>query len=353
MSLKIGIVGLPNVGKSTLFHALTKKKVGIENYPFCTIDPNIGIVEVPDERLDRLATIYKPTKVLPTIIEFVDIAGIVKGASKGEGLGNKFLSHIREVDAIIEVVRHFEDKNIAHVAGKIQPESDKETIDTEFALADLETVEKRLDKLKTQIKSIKDKVTFQTIEILEKLQASLSDAKPARLLDFTDDEKKIIKGFNLFTIKPLLYVNNIDEKEIGLVPETDKSINICAKLESDLSELSNNEIKEYLAEAGIKQTGLDKLIKVSYKLLGLITFLTAGPKECRAWTIKNGTKAPQAAGVIHGDFEKGFIRVEVIGWQDFLKCEGEQDAREKGLLKTEGKEYIMKDGDICHFLFNA
>lgn len=353
MSLQIGIVGLPNVGKSTLFQALTKKQVAAENYPFCTIDPNIGVVEVPDERLTKLAEVSKSEKVLPTTIEFVDIAGIVQGASKGEGLGNKFLSHIRDVDAIIEVVRHFEDNNIIHVNGKVAPESDKETIDTELALADLETVTKRLQRLESEAKGNREAKLLQTINILKKIEAELAAGRPARTIELDKEENKLIKDLNLLTRKPLLYVNNIDEKEIGNIPETDTSINICAKLESDLTSLSDQEVKEYLASAGISQTGLDKLIIASYKLLDLITFLTSGPKESRAWTIKRGIKAPQAAGVIHGDFEKGFIRVEVIDWQDFIKYNGETLAKEKGAMRLEGKEYVMRDGDTCYFRFST
>jgi len=353
MSLQIGIVGLPNVGKSTLFQALTKKQVAAENYPFCTIDPNVGIVEVPDERLTKLAAISKSIKVLPTTIEFVDIAGIVEGASKGEGLGNKFLSHIREVDAIIEVVRHFEDDNIIHVNNKVAPESDKATIDTELALADLETVSKRLSKLESEAKGNREANLLQTIAILKKIEGVLSEGVPARTIELDKDENKLIKDLNLLTRKPLLYINNIDEKEIGSVPETDTSINICAKLEADLTTLSDEEVKEYLIAAGIKQTGLDKLILASYKLLDLITFLTSGPQESRAWTIKRGTKAPQAAGVIHGDFEKGFIRVEVINWQDFVKYNGEQGVKDEGLMRLEGKDYTMQDGDTCYFRFNT
>jgi len=353
MSLQIGIVGLPNVGKSTLFQALTKKQVAAENYPFCTIDPNVGVVEVPDERLAKLAETSKSEKIIPTTIEFVDIAGIVKGASQGEGLGNKFLSHIREVDAIVEVIRHFEDNNIIHVNGKIEPESDKETINTELALADLETVSKRLNKLENEAKGNSEASLLQTIEILKKIQTVLEKGEPARKIDLTQDEEKLIKGFNLLTRKPLLYVNNIDEKEIGLVPETDTSINICAKLEADLTTLSEQEVKEYLQGANIPQTGLDKLIISSYKLLDLITFLTSGPKESRAWTVKRGTKAPQAAGVIHGDFAKAFIRVEVINWEDFVEYKGEQGVKEKGLMRLEGKEYIIQDGDTCYFRTNV
>jgi len=353
MSLQIGIVGLPNVGKSTLFQALTKKQVAAENYPFCTIDPNVGVVEVPDPRLETLAKLSNSAKILPTTIEFVDIAGLVAGASKGEGLGNKFLSHIRDVDAIVEVVRHFEDDNITHVAGKIEPESDKETIDTELALADLETVEKRLKKLESEAKGNRELKLLQTIEALKKLLAVLSEGKPARIVDLDDDEKLLIKGMSLLTRKPLLYINNIDEHEIGNIPETVQSLSICAKLESDLVSLSTAEVKEYLESVGIKETGLDKLIVASYKLLELLTFFTSGPIESRAWTVKRGAKAPQAAGVIHTDFEKGFIRSETISYNDFVACGGELGAKEKGLMRLEGKEYEMQDGDVCHFRFSV
>jgi ribosome-binding ATPase len=353
MSLQIGIVGLPNVGKSTLFQALTKKQVAAENYPFCTIDPNIGVVEVPDERLTKLAEVSKSEKVLPTTIEFVDIAGIVEGASKGEGLGNKFLAHIREVDAIIEVVRHFEDDNIIHVNGKVEPESDKATIDTELALADLETITKRLKKLESEARGNREASLLQTIDVIKKIEAVLAEGKPARNVELDQDEAKLIKDLNLLTRKPLLYVNNIDEKEIGNIPETTTSINICAKLEADLASMSEDEIKEYLGTVGIERTGLDKLILSSYKLLNLITFLTSGPKESRAWTIERGTKAPQAAGAIHGDFEKGFIRVEITDWKDFIEQGGEQGAKDKGLMRLEGKDYTMQNGDVCYFRFNV
>ncbi|MFH1668196.1 MAG: redox-regulated ATPase YchF [Candidatus Komeilibacteria bacterium] len=353
MSLQIGIVGLPNVGKSTLFQALTKKQVAAENYPFCTIDPNVGVVEVPDPRLETLAKLSNSAKMLPTTIEFVDIAGLVAGASKGEGLGNKFLSHIRDVDAIVEVVRHFEDNNITHVAGKIEPESDKATIDTELALADLETVEKRLKKLESEAKGNRELKLLQTIAALKKIHIVLAEGKPARIVDLDDDEKLLIKGMSLLTRKPLLYVNNIDEHEIGNIPETDQSLSICAKLESDLVSLSTAEVKEYLESVGIKETGLDKLIVASYKLLDLLTFFTSGPIESRAWTVKRGAKAPQAAGVIHTDFEKGFIRSETISYADFVACGGEQGAKDKGLMRLEGKEYEMQDGDVCHFRFSV
>lgn len=353
MALQIGIVGLPNVGKSTLFQALTKKQVAAENYPFCTIDPNVGVVEVPDERLQQLSHVSNSEKTLPTTIEFVDIAGLVAGANKGEGLGNKFLSHIREVDAIIEVVRHFEDNNIIHVNNKIAPEDDKAVIDTELALADLATVEKRLAALKNQAKGNSDKKLLTSITVTEKIQTVLSEGRPARILDLTKEELASIKELSLLTLKPLLYINNVDEKELGSVPETDNSLNICARLEADLADLPDDEVKEYLQAAGVNATGLDKLIISSYKLLNLLTFFTSGPKESRAWTVKQGATAPEAAGVIHTDFAKGFIRAEVINWQDFVDCNGENGAKDKGLLRLEGKDYVMQDGDVCHFRFSV
>lgn len=353
MSLKIGIVGLPNVGKSTLFKALTKKQVATSSYPFCTIDPNIGVVEVPDQRLKQIAAITKPVKIVPTTIEFVDIAGLVKDAHKGEGLGNKFLSHIKEVDAIVEVVRHFEDENVVHVTGSIEPEADKVIIDTELALADLETITKRLKKLEIEAKGNREATLLQTIAVFKKAEAILAEGQPARQLELDDEEKKLIKNLNLLTLKPLLYVNNIDEKEIGTIPDTDNTLNICAKLEADLTELTAEEVKEYLTAAGIKQTGLDKLIVASYKFLNLITFFSTKSDETHAWTVKQGTKAPPAAGKIHKDFAKGFIKVEVINWQDLIDAGGEQAAKDKGLMRLEGKDYIVQDGDVCYFRFNV
>ncbi len=353
MSLQIGIVGLPNVGKSTIFTALTKNKVEAANYPFCTIDPNVGIVEVKDERLQKLTQISQSKKTVSTVIEFVDIAGLVKDAHKGEGLGNKFLSHIREVDAIVEVVRNFHDPNVVHVNGQVDPDSDKETINLELVFADLEIINKRLNKLNDQLKGPHEKILDKEKNILDKIKNVLEQGKWASSLDLDGESKQTIKSLNLLTAKPLLYVYNVDEDELkknNNLP-TD-SIIMSAKLEAELIELNDKEIKEYLLTSGIKETGLEKLIYASYQLLRLATFFTSGVKESRAWTIPAGSSAPQAAGIIHTDFQKGFIRAEVIAYRDFVKNSGWLGAKEAGVLRTEGKEYVVQDGDVMMFRFN-
>lgn len=363
--MKIGIVGLPNVGKSTMFNAITNAGAECANYPFCTIEPNIGVVPVPDYRLDELAKMYNPEKVTHAIIEFVDIAGLVKGASKGEGLGNKFLSHIREVDSIVEVVRCFEDSNIVHVDGSINPVRDIETINLELVFADLETIEKRIEKAKKMLKSDK-KYQFE-IDTLEKIKATLEDGKPARIMDFTDEEIEIVNSMLLLTMKPILYVANVSEEQLGNL-ENDKNIEqvrkyaetenaevipLCVKIEEELTILEGEDKKEMLHELGLEESGLDKVIKASYDLLGLMSFLTAGEPEVRAWTIKKGTKAPAAAGKIHSDIERGFIRAEIVSYNDLIREGSMQSAKEKGLVRSEGKEYIMQDGDIVLFKFNV
>ena len=362
MGFKCGIVGLPNVGKSTLFNALTEADIESENYPFCTIEPNIGVVPVADERLDQLSNIVNPKKIIPTVMEFVDIAGLVKGASKGEGLGNQFLANIRETEAIIHVVRAFENEDIVHVAGKVSPVDDIEVINTELVLADLSTVEKLYQKVSKNSKSgEKDGLLLKNL--LEKILPNLENGQNLRSLTFTIEEDKLLKGFQLLTTKPVLYVANVSEN--GLIEnqyleqiisfaddENAKVVVICADIEEDISKLDNLEKKEYLQELGQTETGLDKLVKAGYELLGLRTFFTAGPKEVRAWTINIGDKAPQAAGKIHGDFESGFIRAETISFEDYISNDGEKGAKEAGKLRSEGKEYIVKDGDVMHFLFN-
>jgi len=358
MSLSVGIVGLPNVGKSTLFNALTRsKQADAQNYPFCTIDPNIGVVEVPDERLSQLTRISKSLKTVPTVIKFVDIAGLVKGASKGEGLGNQFLSHIREVDAIVQVVRSFKDDNVIHVHNRVNPQEDAEIINVELALADLQTVGKRLDSTKKSAKGAAAKDWQTQISLLEKVDNQLQNGKPARELEYNEEEMEIMKELCLLTMKPLLYVVNIDEnnsKGAALQMALNNSqIEISAKLEAELADLSKEEAYEYLKTAGITQTGLDKLIVESYKLLNLITYFTSGEPETRAWTVEKNTQAPQAAGVIHTDFVKGFVKAEVVNWQDFVTYDGWTGVKEKGKMRLEGKTYIVQDGDVCYFHINA
>lgn len=346
MSFKMGIVGLPNVGKSTLFKALTKKQVAASNYPFCTIDPNVGVVAVPDPRLEKLSQISHSRTTIPTTIEFVDIAGLVKNAHKGEGLGNQFLSHIREVDAIVEVLRDFQDANVTHVEGVVDPERDKNIIHLELIMADLNTVTKRLEKISKDAKS-GDPETLKIKNVLEKMKATLDQEKFASEVNLTTEEKNLIKDLALLTFKPLIYILNIDEKNIS-TPSANV-IKINAQLESELAELNPEETQEYLAELGIKSSSLDQLIKTSYEILNLITFFTSGEKETRAWTVTRGATAPEAAGRIHTDFTKGFIRAEVTTFDDFVKYNGETGAKTQGLVRVEGKDYIVQDGDVCYF----
>ncbi|OGY51468.1 MAG: redox-regulated ATPase YchF [Candidatus Buchananbacteria bacterium RIFCSPHIGHO2_02_FULL_56_16] len=349
MSFAIGIVGLPNVGKSTLFQAITKKQVDAANYPFCTIEPNVGTVAVPDERLDTLTAISKSEKIIPTTIEFVDIAGLVKDAHKGEGLGNQFLANIREVDAIAHVVRDFHDANVIHVSGEVNPESDKETINLELIFADLQTIEKRRDRL-TKLTHGNDKEAQKALAVIDSIKAALEAGQPARSVLLKPEEEIYLKDLHLLTRKPMLYVLNVDENDVLQRPGV---VTVSAKIEAELAELPADEARAYLQELGWERSGLDRLITAAYELLDLITFFTSGPKESRAWTIKNGARAPQAAGVIHTDFEKGFIRAEIIGYDDFVAANGEAGAKEKGSLRIEGKDYVVRDGDVVHFRFSV
>lgn len=365
MSLTAGIVGLPNVGKSTLFNAITKKNILAANYPFATIDPNVGVVTVPDKRVEVLENMYVPDRTIPTTYEFTDIAGLVKGASTGEGLGNKFLSHIRQVDAVVEVVRCFEDENIIHVDGSVDPIRDIEVINVELVLSDLEIVMTRINKIGKRAMTTKDKNDLKEIEILNRIKEALEQNIPVRKLGFDEDEKKIISSFNLITLKPIIYALNVNEEYINTGNESTKkveeyalkegseTVTLCAKLESELSELNDDEKEIFLSDLGIHESGLDGLIYKTYKLLGLATFFTVGSDEVKAWTFRKGMRAPECAGIIHSDFERGFIKAEVMSYNDLVNAGSELKVRENGRARIEGKEYVMQDGDICHFRFNV